>query len=220
MSAKYNRTFHFPFSPGATNDDKVAASMESLIEVPIVLTEKVDGSNTSLESDGCYARSHSGPPTHQSFDQFKALHATVKHLIPAGYQLFGEWCLALHSIAYTELPGYFLLFAVRVDKPRGLWLPWEDVERWAGTIGVPTVPVIRHHDPSCEAELVQIVQDEMSKPSLCGGLREGVVARVAAGFEDADFGSCVLKCVRAGHVQTDTHWKHQAIVKNQLKEQS
>jgi hypothetical protein len=215
MSDNYNRTFHFPFSPGATNDDKIATSMERLIEVPIVITEKIDGSCASLESDGCYARTHSGPPTHASFDLFKSLHASVKHLIPAGYQLFGENCFAKHSIAYNELPGYFLLFAVKAD---GMWLSWADVERWAATIGVPTVPLLGKHDPSCEAELVQIVQDEMKEPSRCGGLREGVVARVASEFVDADFGLCVLKAVRAGHVQTDVHWKHQQIVKNKLKE--
>jgi hypothetical protein len=58
----------------------------------------MDGSNTSLESDGCFARTHSAPPTHASFDGLKALHASVKFKIPKDIQLFGEWLFALNFI--------------------------------------------------------------------------------------------------------------------------
>ena len=110
---KYPRTLHLPWSKGTTNDDKIATSINSLLNVPIVISEKLDGSNASLEANGCFARTHAGAPTHASFDGLKALHATVKRNIPKGIQIFGEWCYALHSIAYTALPGYFLLFNVR-----------------------------------------------------------------------------------------------------------
>ena len=50
-SPKYNRTYHFPWSQGATNDDKIATDMSRLIGNPIVITEKMDGSNTSYP---CY----------------------------------------------------------------------------------------------------------------------------------------------------------------------
>jgi hypothetical protein len=218
-SPKYNRTFHFPWSPGATNDDKIATSITGLIGVPIVLTEKVDGSNTSLESTGCYARTHTGPPTHKSFDQLKALHASVKHLILEHTQLFGEWCYAKHSIEYSELPGYFLLFNVRYFNDDGPpnWGAWWEVETWAEEIGVPTVPVLFKGTVSSEKELKELIESFMNQPSACGGIREGVVARVAKEFIDDDFPFCVQKCVRANHVNLDNkHWKYQEIVKNGL----
>src|SRR6185369_5520012 len=132
-SPKYNRTFHFPFSPGATNDDKIATSMDALIGVPIVITEKMDGSNTSLERDGCFARTHSGPPSHASFDGLKALHATIKYKISQSHQLFGEWCFARHSIDYSELPSYFMMFGVRelanaFGAEEDYWVSWDYVE--------------------------------------------------------------------------------------------
>lgn len=217
-SPKYNRTFHFPWSPGATNDDKIATSIVSLIGVPIVITEKMDGSNASLEKDGCFARTHSGPPTHASFDQLKALHAATKYLIPDTIQLFGEWCYALHSIAYTELPGYFLLFNVRdLSLSSPYWFSWKDVEISAEQIGVSTVPVLFKGTVSSEKELQELVESLMIQPSVCGGIREGVVVRVAKEFIDDDFSSCVMKCVRANHVQTSEHWKDQDIIKNKLK---
>lgn len=218
-SPKYNRTFHFPWSPGATNDDKIATSIAGLIGKEIVITEKMDGSNTSLETNGCFARTHSGPPSHASFDSLKALHATIKHKIPPDYQLFGEWCYALHSIAYNELPGYFLLFNVRDLKQiiPTVWISWNEVEMWAEEIGVPTVPVLFRGVVNSEKELKELVESFMIQPSVCGGIREGVVVRVAGEFTDDKFSEYVLKCVRANHVQTSDHWKDQEIIKNKLK---
>ena len=215
-SPKYNRTYHFHFSPGALNDDKISVSMDRLIGVPIIISEKMDGSNTSLEADGCFARTHANVPAHASFDGLKSLHATVKSLIPNDMQLFGEWLWAKHSIAYNELPGYFLMFNVR-DLSNNMWLSWEEVEMWAKEIGVPTVPVLYRGKISSEAELRELVDSLMLEPSCCGGQREGVVVRIAAEFADADFADCVHKNVRADHIQTDEHWKNQEIVRNKLK---
>lgn len=212
---KYNRTYHFSWSEGATNDDKIATDISNLIGNPIVITEKMDGSNASLELNGCFARTHSGPPTHLSFDGLKALHASLKFKIPEGIQIFGEWCFALHSIKYENLPNYFLVFNVR-DLNHNEWLSWEEVELWAEEISVPTVPVLFKGIVSSEKELKEIIQSLMIEPSLCGDIREGVVVRVQDAFDDKIFSSCVMKCVRANHVQTTEHWKLQEIVKNKL----
>lgn len=216
-SPKYNRTFHMPWSPGGTDDDKRATSVERLIAKPIVITEKMDGSNTSLERGGCFARTHSGAPAHASFDGLKALHATIKTKIPEGVQLFGEWCYALHSISYNELPGYFMLFNVRELVGSSFWMSWPEVELWAEEIGVPTVPVLFKGTVKSSNELQELVEKFMQEPSVCGGQREGVVARCAMEFSNEDFSDLVLKCVRAHHVQTSEHWKNQEIVKNKLK---
>jgi len=225
-SPKYNRTYHFPWSPGATNDDKIASphALGVMIKSPIVITEKMDGSNTSLEKDGCFARTHSGPPSHPSFDGLKALHAQVRYKIPEGIQLFGEWCYAKHSIEYSELPHYFMLFNVRefigIDAAGQLhskWVSWAEVEMWAEEIGVPTVPVLYKGTVGSAKELQELVESLMIQPSACGGIREGVVARAQHEFENDHFGVCIMKCVRANHVQTSEHWKDQEIIKNKLK---
>lgn len=220
-SPKYNRTFHLPWSPGGTNDDKRATDVSRLIDSPIVITEKMDGSNTSLEAEGCFARTHSGAPTHSSFNGLKALHASNKYIITPKTQLFGEWCFAKHSIEYNELPSYFLLFGTRYIDNDGegqhRWGAWTDVESWAGDLGISTVPLLYTGKVSSEKELKQLTENLMIQPSACGGIREGVVVRIASSFTDSDFPSCVMKCVRANHVQTDEHWKDQEIIRNKLK---
>jgi hypothetical protein len=231
MSQKYPRTLHLPWSKGATSDDKMAKDVSTLINIEIVITEKLDGSNCCLESDACYARTHSGPPTHESFDLFKALHSQVKHSIPSNLQLFGENLYALHSISYDKLPAYFMLFNVKenIIAPNcssvysdpdfitnSHWLSWDEVEMWADEIGVPCVPVLFKGKVSSEKELKELVISLVAQSSRVGSEREGVVVRVARQFRDDEFFNCVLKYVRANHVQTDDHWRSQEIVKNKL----
>jgi len=218
QSLKYNRTLHLPWSPGGTSDDKRASSVENLIGQPIVITEKMDGSNTSLESHGCFARTHAGPPTHPSFNGLKALQAEIGPQLPSGMQFFGEWCFALHSIAYDELPGYFMLFGIReLDSNNPFWYDWEEVEGYAEYFELPTVPILYKGTVASEKELKELTESFMIQPSKCGGIREGVVVRLSSEFSDDDFSTSIMKCVRANHVQTSEHWRNQEIVRNKLK---
>lgn len=218
MSPKYPRTYHFPFSEGATSDDKIATDISGLIGRPIIITEKLDGENSSLEAGGCFARTHAHPSTHTSADLLKSFHASIKYKIPKGIQLFGENLFAVHSIAYNELPAYFLLFNVRdLNYQEPVWLEWQEIEMWAEEIGVPTVPVLFRGTFTSEQELKKVIRSFMAQPSVCGGIREGVVARIASAFVDNDFDKYVMKNVRANHVSTDKHWKNQEIIKNKLK---
>ena len=56
--SKYPRTYHFNWSPGSTNDDRISDSVDHLIGIDIVITEKLDGSNSSITKNGVYGRSH------------------------------------------------------------------------------------------------------------------------------------------------------------------
>jgi hypothetical protein len=221
-SPKYNRTPHFPWSPGKGDEDKVASSVSSLIGKPLIITEKMDGSNTSLEKKGCFARTHASAPKHDSFDALKALHASVSYSIPEHIQLFGEWCYARHSIEYKELPGYFLLFGIRYLNltPYKWWGSWEEISMWANKLAIPTVPVLFSGMVESEKELRHIVEVLASEPSVCGGEREGVVVRSRHAFRDDEFAFNIMKWVRKNHVQTDEHWKNQEIVRNGLKPNS
>lgn len=217
-SPKYNRTFHLPWSKGATNDDKIAPSVDSLLNQPLIITEKMDGSNTSLEASGCFARTHAAPPNHPSFDALKALHASIKYIIPENLQIFGEWCFALHSIPYDALPGYFMTFGIRhLGGQKPWWYDWAQVEQWSAKIGLPTVPVVWKGFVASEETLKNLTEKLSKQPSVCGQVREGLVVRIEGCFNDSDFSKSVMKWVRKNHVQTSDHWKDQEIIKNKLK---
>lgn len=213
MNPKYPRTFHLPWSPGGTNDDRRLDNVDHLLGEPVTLTEKMDGSNVCLEAKKVVARSHAGPPKHPSFDALKAHHADIKHLIPSGTQVFGEWCFAKHSIKYAALPGYLLIFGVRSGDE---WASWDEVQLWAHELKIPTVPVLAAQVFGSLGSLYAITTDLANRTSACGGDREGIVVRVSRMFRNHEFASVVGKYVRANHVQTNEHWTQQAITRNKI----
>lgn len=217
--SKYPRTYHLPFSPGGTSDDKVISSIDHLNGIGLTISEKIDGSNTSLSRNGCFSRSHSGPPDHPSFDAFKALHSSIKYMIPEDIFIYGEWCWAKHSIAYNKLPAYFLMFGVK-DMTNKSWLSWSGVELWAKRLGLTTVPVVQKEIIfETTKELQTFVEAEANKPSLCGGQREGLVLRKTLSFSDPEFSRFVIKYVNKSFIEKigDTHWKYKKIQKNKLE---
>jgi len=165
-------------------------SVAGLIGVPVVITEKLDGSNLALTRNAVYARSHSGPPSHPSFAWAKALQARVGAGIDEGVTLFGEYCYAVHSIVYESLPGYFFLFGVR-DDASGEWWEWDMVAAQAEALELPSVPVLFRGTVQSEAELERLVRRLAAEPSVYGGEREGMVVRVARGFGNGEFGGAL-----------------------------
>lgn len=216
-SPKYPRMSHLPWSSGGTKDDRRLSDLSSLLNVKTTLTEKMDGSNVCLERDRVFARSHNQAPDHPSFDLLKAFHASVRHKIPEGLQVFGEWLYAKLSIHYQGLPSYLMAFGVR-NLDSLFWLSWEDTELWAEELGVPTVPVLdKRRIYSTEAQLETYTEYRATDFSVGGGIMEGLVVRQTLEFPDEDFPRVVAKWVRKNHVQTDDHWRTQPIVRNLLK---
>ena len=210
MSDKFPRILHLPFSPGCRGDDRKLWGLDHLLGRKLVMTEKLDGSNLCMTSEHVFARSHSGPPSHPSFDLAKALHAKTAHLIPYYLSIFGEWCAAVHSIRYDKgLPNYFNVFAIR-DEGLGVWLSWDRTIEWARKLEfgwVPEGPGGRLM-PDTSAQLEKWVCSESTQPSRYGKEREGVVIRPIDAIGALDLSMIAGKWVRKGHVQTD-HWsKH------------
>jgi hypothetical protein len=202
--SKYGRTYHLPYSPGSTNDDRISDNVESLLGTEIVITEKLDGENCGMTDEGVYARSHAAFTTSAWSREVRQLHKlSVEDELGDGFFLFGENMEGIHSIEYTNLESYFYIFGIRDND---IWTPWEKVEEYSYLLDIPTVPVLFKGIVNSAKELQQIVEDLVSKPSELGGQREGIVVRNAGEFDNSDFAENVMKWVRKGHVQTDVHW--------------
>jgi len=202
--SKYNRTYHLPWSPGATNDDRISSDVSPLIGIDIVITEKLDGENCGMTDNGVYARSHAAFTTSPWSREVRNLHKIlVEGQLGDGVYLFGENMEGIHSIEYTNLTSYFYLFGVRDNN---IWVPWEKVEEYSYLLDIPTVPVLFKGIVNSEKELKELTEKLASENSKLGGKREGIVVRNADMFHNDDFSSNVMKWVRKGHVQTDEHW--------------
>jgi len=202
--SKYNRTYHLPWSPGSTNDDRISNSVDSLLGKEIVITEKLDGENCGMTNDGVYARSHAAFTTSPWSREVRALHKLkVEDELGDGVYIFGENMEGIHSIEYTSLTSYFYIFGVRDSN---IWITWEGVEEYSYLLDIPTVPVLFKGVVNTEKELKELTERLASEPSELGGLREGIVARNAHMFHNDDFAENVMKWVRSNHVGTDVHW--------------
>jgi len=214
MKQKYPRTFHVPWSQGASSDDKTHSTSqieEMFAEKSVVITEKLDGENTTIYWNGeCHARSlDSG--NHPSRDYVRSKAREIASLsIPEGWRLMGENLYAKHSIGYDRLPGYFVLFGIADHN--NISRPWCEVEEWANLLNLPYAPVLFQGIWN-----MNTVKDLYPFPSrFSSSVAEGYVIRSAAAFPMVEFESHVAKFVRANHVQTDSHWMHQAIQPNRL----
>jgi hypothetical protein len=203
---KYNRTGHLPCSQELTSDDKRIPHINNLLGREIIMSEKLDGGNTMVETYQVFERSHAMETRHGSCTMLKGIAAVLHSygFLKEGFKVFGENLQGIHSIVYNKLPFPFFLFAIYND---GEWLSWDEIEDFSKKTKVPTVPVLFRGIIKTEKELTNLVLKLMKEESALGGKREGVVVRVASRFKDHDFETFVGKSVRKGHVQTDEHWK-------------
>lgn len=211
---KYPKMCHLPWSEEIDRDDKrIGSTMDCLFyNSSVVITEKVDGSNVCLTGDNLFARSHGHEPKHKSFDMLKQrYHQGIKRAIPSGLAFYGEWLYAVHSIKYTSLPDYLLIFMV-LDMNRDVFLSWEDTVDHAQELSLKTVPVL--YEGAWKDEIIDMTP---YGDSMCGGEREGMVIRYAWEFGFDGFGLAVGKVVRKGHVTTDEHWRSKPIKRNVLR---
>ncbi|MFB6502193.1 MULTISPECIES: RNA ligase family protein [unclassified Streptomyces] len=206
MRTHYPRTAHLPWSPGATSDDVRIADLSGLTGREVVVTEKLDGENTTLYPDGLHARSLDSAH-HPSRGWVKALQGRIGARIPAGRRICGENMFARHSLPYDGLESYFYGFSVW-DGER--CLDWDRTVAFLRDLGIPVPPVLWRgvFDARAEKTLRALRPDT--------GRQEGYVVRPADGFDAPEFGRLVAKWVRPGHVRTDTHWMHAAVVENGL----
>lgn len=213
-SQKYGRTYHFPFSPGTTSDDRINdAYWQDVGRIATLIhTEKLDGENNCLNRYGVFARSHAAPTVSPWTSSLRQRWALIKDDL-GDYEIFGENLFAIHSVAYQELDEHFHVFGVREGDQ---WLSWEETCFVAAAFDMMTVPVLKTiHELPGRAEFEQDVLTLAAAPSGYGSVdvitgkpcsMEGIVTRNTDGYAVADFQKNVFKYVRKNHVKTDEHW--------------
>ena len=210
---RYPHTPHLPWSPGYdAQEDMVLESTDHWAGSEVIITEKMDGECTTLAREYMHARSPDYSP-HPSRTRVRAEWGRMKGEIPPGWKVCLENVSAMHSIKYTDLPAYFLVFSIWNDG--GTALHWDDTLEWCGLLNLRTVPV-----------LWRGTWDEGKCREIVAGLdldrQEGIVVRPARRYrwdqiEDPEKG-VMGKWVRKGHVTTDEHWMERyPIVWNELR---
>ncbi len=202
--AKYPSTPYWPWSPTIGRGDDVHKNSGRFVGQAVVVTEKLDGSNTLLHAGRVYGRSLSAPSEGKWMAMVKKHHAW-KVTEPDVY-LYGEDIYGVHSITYGPVEEQKTFYAFALRDGEGALAAFADVESYARQRGIPIVPILFEGYFSSVAEIRAFVESAHREPSVLGGQREGVVLRLARGFPAAEFSENVCKSVRVGHVQTNEHW--------------
>ncbi|HEY9044391.1 MAG TPA: RNA ligase family protein [Ohtaekwangia sp.] len=213
ISRKYGRTYHYPFSPGTTSDDRIHHDYWLAVQkiTSVIHTEKLDGENNCLSRYGVFARSHAAPTTSAWTKAIRDHWNLIRHDL-GDMEIFGENLYAVHSIEYRKLEHHYHVFAIRILDT---WLSWEEVKFYAALFDFPTVPEVKIVQPQDELayrqDILLLVQQHSrfdsydihtEQPCTC----EGIVSRNAEEYKVDDFMNNVFKYVRKGHVKTDEHW--------------
>jgi len=201
---KYPRTYHLPWSSGISDDDKVLKDVTHFTGKVIVMSEKMDGENTTMSKNYIHARSVDSIH-HPSRDWVKRFWSTIRMHIPEGFRICGENMYAKHSIFYENLCSYFLGFSVwENDK----CLSWAETLEWFELLGISSVPVL--YVGIYDEERIKSIWEKNNKD------KEGYVIRIADSFNYNEFKESVAKYVRKDHISTDDHWMYRTIVPNKL----
>lgn len=205
---KYPRTPHLFWSEGVTSNDRLIEDLSVLQNTEIVVTEKLDGENTTLYQTGLHARSLTYVP-HISRNSMKVTWSKICGDIPVGMRICGENLYAKHSIHYKELPSYFVVFGI---YNHNVALSWDEVVEWCELFELNHAPVL--YRGTWDEKTIRSLY---TGKSVYGGEQEGYVVRNAFGFNVNEFAVNVGKFVRKNHVTSGRHWMYDTCVPNVLK---
>jgi len=228
--------FKFPTTPhvidlGATltESDRLLTAGEAAQffdgQTMVTVEEKVDGANCGISLSAEYEvrfQNRAKYVTSAYASQWKGLDAWKEEhaseictlLEPEVEILFGEWCLARHSMPYTHLPAYFVAFDI-YNKREGRFCSAAERDRRLSGLNIPVVPHVTQRAFNSVDELTQLMQQ---KSNYYNGPMEGIYLRVD---EPPERGNLWLlrrgKIVQPGFLQVieeDGHWIHKDLVKN------
>lgn len=169
-----------------------------------MVTEKLDGENTTMYADHIHARSLDSRH-HESRNWVKSWgDDQLQH--PARVARLRRERLR-QALGYDNLETYFYGFSVWNSD--NIALHWGDTLRWFTQLGIKPVPVL-YKGPFNLKRLERLAAELDPKT------QEGFVVRVIGAIPYEDFDKKVAKWVRKGHVQTDEHWMNAPIVRNRL----
>jgi ATP-dependent RNA circularization protein (DNA/RNA ligase family) len=220
--------FRFPHTPHlvslgaeAPRDDKVLAPalVDKLLARLVVAEEKIDGANLgiSVGPSGRLRAQNRGAYLHAPFaGQFARLadwlgrnEECVLETLKPELIVFGEWMAARHSLDYTRLPDWWLVFDVYDRRAKRFW----SVQRrnlWAKAAGLPCAPCLFEGIATVEL-LKDILVRERSL--YRDGPMEGLVVRV----DEGDWAEARAKMVRADFNQAITgHWRSRSLRWNRI----
>lgn len=179
----------------------------------VVVTEKMDGENTTIYADHLHARS-----IDSDWDESKRwldrMRQLIAHDLPPGWRICGENLFYKHTILYCDLDTPFYVYSIW--KNDNECLSWADTLDRCRRLGLRSIPVL-YEGRYDQARILKAFQDYTARAPQPV---EGFVVRRAAGFAFGEFRESVAKYVHDSfRITTTQHWKYAVKEMNQFKDQ-
>jgi hypothetical protein len=204
---KHPRIGHLPWSKGRDDDD-YGVNPTIFDNQLVVVTEKMDGENTTIYYDGFVHARSIDSSYHPSRSQVKQLAASVSQLIPEGWRVCGENMAAEHTISYSGIP---VLLVHSIWDDNNCMLDYQQTVEYSELLGLTPAPL-----------LYQGVFDQQKvknswKRQGQYGLSEGYVVRLKSSIPYNDFDKSIAKYVDQQFKVGEQHWSKKEMIPNQIK---
>ena len=203
LSWVYPRTMYVPYTPSHSPRDRTLSmkDMENFVGKRIIITEKLDGTNTTLYNGRVYTRS-GNRSRHKIHGMVKKYHAWKVWDAP---KLHGEDIYAVHSLEYDAVAPdkTFYAFHYRLGRQ---FMSWDELVDYTTELDIPTVPLLFDGILDSVEEVQKKHMEIFKIGSTMGSKPEGAVMRIAGRISAKEFSKDMCKAVRRDHVQTDKHW--------------
>lgn len=150
---RYPHTPHLAWlGSGNPRNDKVLTHAErnAFLNAALVVEEKVDGANIGfsvsengdikIQNRGSYLERDRVAPQFRTVFRWLDFHAdALRRNLGDSRILFGEWCYAVHTVRYTQLPDWFLAFDV-YDQKSAKFLTAGERDAVIRQVGIELVP--------------------------------------------------------------------------------
>lgn len=215
---KFPSTPHLLSFGSVSRDDKCLSSEEAdlFFREIVYVEEKVDGANVGISVDrsdrlllqnrGDYLREPLPAQFRPLPSWLNAREETLRRVLGTRFILFGEWCYAKHTVAYTRLPDLFIAFDV-YDRKDGRFVSVERRQDFIRECGVFEVPTL--HAAHIDQRDIEGLMASRSRfgDSPCEGLYFRICDRFHTLYR--------AKVVRPGFLLPgETHWRSRRIERN------
>lgn len=223
---KFPRTRRL-LSLGCITPDDIVDESFSALAGPVIVEEQIDGANIGFSLDAhrtLLVQNRSHYISHAEHAQFRPLQPWLERFgapllrlldrdaqFPERYVLYGEWCVARHSIHYGSLPDPFLAFDL-YDRTTGTFLSRAALAALLEGTGLVKVSLIAAYEDGVTRAQLLAPMDRRS--CFANGPLEGVYLRVedARRHRTVDRG----KVVRGDFLAGNRHWSKGPLVKNEF----
>ena len=240
-SYKYPRTFHLPYSPKRSSDDKVLSDDSDFEGKHIVVMEKMDGENTTIYADYLHARSidSTKDESHHWLERFRnyiapQFFAELNEFTSSkNWRICGENLFYKHTVFYQDLESVFLGYSIWLENKEeaenksssylsNYALSWQETKTIFDKIGI-SYPAIIYEGIYDKKNILKNFEKykknfENQSEEQKNRQVEGFVIRLKDSFSYQNFSKSVAKYVCDDfEITTSKHWRYEVKTLNQLK---